>query len=254
MSFPALAEKIENTPKYRRSLAIGCMILGFLGIVFDASQKRSGDQQTRQLVANTNTLVGSTNNLVTSANQTVTTLGLLMPQVTGLQDQIRTYATNSEIARKQGNERLAAALQTQADLARQQANIVKRQYLINIAPRIGDQMQTAYDDWMQRETSARHQYPKGKYDPQYFKDSESLAQQYTASLKPTMVNANSVREQLLDTVPVEVQKSLSYPQIVPVFESGITGQTIHVDELGRAMGYLRKLVRIISALPPQTDQ
>lgn len=223
MSLPKLAEAIEDTPRHRKLFSGACLVFGFVGFVFEVSQRHNGDQQTRQLVGNMDTLVKNTSDLVTkttglvtSTNQTVNTLGLLLPQVAGLQDQFRTYVAKSEIARKQGNERLAAALQAQADLARHQASIITRQYLLNIAPHITDQMQAVYDDWKARQTSVRGEPPRARFDPQYLKDLESLAQQYTASLKPTLVNANSIKEQLLDTVPVEVrEKPLPIHKLYP---------------------------------------
>jgi hypothetical protein len=159
--------------------------------------------------------------------------------------QVASLKTQFETARKHGDNQLAAVYQTQM-----------REILIReVAPTVIAQMQTAYDSWKADDTTSRHKYPLGKGDPQYFKDQESFERSYTASVKSTMVNANFVREQLLDTVTVEVrEKTLDYPQIVPVFESGKTGQVFKLDELGRAIGYMNKLVRVISALPPQPQK
>lgn len=159
--------------------------------------------------------------------------------------QVASLKAQFETARKHGDNQLAAVYQTQL-----------REILIReVAPTVIAQMQAAYDSWKTEDTTSRHRYPLGKGDPQYFKDQESFARSYTASLKSTMVNANFVREQLLDTVTVEVrEKTLNYPQIVPVFESGKTGQAFKLDELGMAIIYMNKLVRVISALPPPQPQ
>lgn len=143
-----------------------------------------------------------------------------------------------------------SALNSQAALMRRQDAIIRREALLNAAPGVIAEMQDFFDGWNTTDLQDRHSRPKGKYAPEYLSNIEGRAQNYSSNLRPTMRSANAIREQLLAGVSEQTSRDLAYPQIIPVFESGVTGQIIQLDDLRKAIGYLKKMVRIISTLPP----
>jgi hypothetical protein len=129
LSLPSLAERIEETPKYRRALAIVCLISGVVGFAFDVLQRHSGDRQTRQLVNDVSTLVGNTNALAGNTNALAESTTQAVNEIAGLRNQVTAYERSSEIARKQGNQQLAGAFERQAKTAQEAADILTKQQI-----------------------------------------------------------------------------------------------------------------------------
>jgi hypothetical protein len=50
MSLPKLAEKIEDTPKYRKCFAVICIGAGLIGFVFDVRARHDSDKTSSQLL------------------------------------------------------------------------------------------------------------------------------------------------------------------------------------------------------------
>lgn len=249
MSLPKLAEAIEGTPKHRKWFAAVCLLFGLVGFAFEVSQRRSGDQQTRQLVANVDTLVGSTNTLVISTNQTVTTLGLLMPQIYTL--NTRVASLNVKIAAAKGDPQLIATLQTQVTETQQKADALNQQLLLLRLSAIIEQLQSTLEKWRSDDTVARHKTPKGKYDPDYLSQSQAWRQQYGSSLQPTMAEAKYIREQLRVGLPanIDIGKIGDDSRL----GKAAYGQPIDITELNAIIGDLTVVRRKIYnlSIPPE---
>ena len=191
----------------------------------DASEKVAR-QAERDTIDTLSQVVLSTNKLLT------------------LQDQQR--KAEERRATKQLGE-----IKRQQDAAQLALNTNSRTLLLTVVmPHLIAEMQGMSDAWTTEDTTARHASPKGRYDPEYEKRREALAATYSAGLRPIMMNADSVRQQLLDLIPAETRSKYEYEQITPVFRSGVTGKVFHLDDLNKVIGYMKNLVRRISDLPP----
>lgn len=117
MSLPALADKVEKTPRLRKSLGAVCLTAGLVGLGFEVVQRRSNDVEmqtlisdTTQLVAKQDELLTSTKTLVDNSNQ----LATLMPEISALNTQVATFSL--KIGAAKGNPQLTAALGADLEL------------------------------------------------------------------------------------------------------------------------------------------
>lgn len=195
LSLPDLADKIEKTPKYRKTLGVVCLLAGLVGFGFDVGQRRSSDQTNRQLLRDTGSalkksddLIDKTTVLVSSTNQMVTNFAILMPKVSALDVQIGDLNRRMEAAK--GNPQLIAVLQGQIDTARAQSAAASRQILIGMVQTIVDRidqrtlqfrMATLPDD-LRRETPA---------------EQKAIQVEYQRDMSNIIADADYIRQQLL---------------------------------------------------------
>lgn len=93
MSLPRLAEKIEGNAIARYVVGIGCLVVGLGGFLVGISQRRQETQHMTTLLTNTNVLVNDSNELIAE-------VGILLPQIT---------TVNQEVADVQSQLRAAQA-------------------------------------------------------------------------------------------------------------------------------------------------
>jgi hypothetical protein len=154
---------------------------------------------------------------------------------------------------KLGNQLSAtdSALKSQAERMQHQDLIIRREALLNIAPHVISEMQDIASGWEAEDTADRHSRPTGKNDPEYIRNRDQRDQQRSQDLRPIMITASAVREQLIDGAPESMRHQLMGPSTVgPIFDMGRTGQTIHLQELRTAIMVMEGIVRKISTLPP----
>jgi hypothetical protein len=116
MSFPALAERVEKTPKHRKGVAWTCLILGLIGLIFDVGQRHSSDKTNKQLLENVGTALANTNELVQDTRTLVTTVSVTMPRLNEL--DVKLAGLNKQIAKSETDPKVLAELQRQAKVGR----------------------------------------------------------------------------------------------------------------------------------------
>jgi hypothetical protein len=113
-------------------------------------------------------------------------------------------------------------------------------------------MQRSIDQW-KTEDDAVQTGPGNRYD--HAAKSTSLAEKYSPMLAPALVQRDSVRQQLINTLPMDLQKKYSdpttfgYSRISIAFNSAALGQTMPLNVFQNVVPYLRALVHAISTLP-----
>jgi len=269
MSLPALAEKIEKTPKYRIWLAAICFTAGIIGFGFDVAQRRGSDQSNKQLLQDTGTalkrtddLVGKTNSLVASTSQMVNTFSILMPQINALHSRIASLETKIEAAK--GNPQLVAALQAQATEAKAQASTLSRTILLSLAPGILAEMQSSADKWdmddndfemsiarnRQGNMLKSEQEIRPQLEPIY-KARANMNVVYNRQVLPIMTSANYLRLQLVESSGQTAEDKKN----TVIFDKVLAGQPITWHEMKQVAMYMENLVERFSqpslALPSQ---
>ena len=116
--------------------------------------------------------------------------------------------------------------------------------LLDVAPRVIDQMQSALDVWIADDNVERRRWPGGRYDPQYYKWRTDRSEQFARSMKPVMGSAKSIRDQLLVILSREV------PDDEDRFSKAAQGQSQPIEDVRKNILELKGLVNNVAHLPP----
>lgn len=200
MSLPNLADTIEKTPRYRRTLSVVCLVFGIVGFIYDVGQRRSADSQTKQLLTGISTDVQNTKSLLPKVDTEVTnTNGLVTKMDTEL-----TRTTNLVAAQRENNRQLTDLMDRELQ--------GRRQDLLAQLSEIIDRLQAALDQWRKDDAEARSKAgPRGRNDPVYITQRDSLREQYASRLKQSMIEARSIREELYSLVPDRTKQQMGIP-------------------------------------------
>ena len=245
LSFPKLAEEIEDTPKYRKGLAAVCILLGLVGVGFEVSQRHRTDIETRQLLTDVGKSLKNTDDLVQKTTTMVTVLDLLGPQVAAVNDRLGSLDTKIDKAKKQNNTELVAALQSQKQ--------VELSRLLALAPGIVSEMQSWAKKWdnddgeiYYRSTvqtpklnplSAAGQLERAKIVSDALDKRANLAKQYTNQVLPLLQTADSLRTQLLNGL----QETAEDKRNAAIFDKALGGEPITFGEMNQITSYRQGL-------------
>ena len=228
LSLPALAERIEKTPKYRRILAVVCLVLGLIGFLYDVFQRRSNDTDMRELISQTRQLVTEEDTLVTNTSQSATNLGVLMTQVTSIDTRMAVLGAKIDEAR--GNPRLIAELQADAAALQKQSETVTRDGLAilnglpsnllgSMAHSVTSKLRTFFTEWGAVDSQLRgSKYFETEHHPSE-RDPAVLEQkkldwdnkiklereEHRSELQQTLLGADQLRKILLGRLPKDAQ-------------------------------------------------
>ncbi len=241
MSLPKLAEKIEDYAIARYTLAIGCIVLGLAGFIVGVNQRRQATSQMTTLGGNVNILVTNTNSLVTSTNNVVTMVGVMLPQVAVLNSRIADL--DRQIAAAKGKPQAIASLQAQVAAAREQSSKISKQLLFTMVPGISNELDGVSERW-----SAEVDQQKSHAGSSQM---AHLSSKWSNQARPSIITAESLRQQLLQELPPSDQKPEDTSEAA-VFARAIKGGS--PDDLRTAARYLRDLSnRVAAAASPKPD-
>lgn len=248
LSFPSVTDEVEKNRTLFRIVGMVAISFGLIGFVFDVRERHSAAVSNEQLTKSTTALVDNTTKLASSTKTTVDELNLLLPQVKTLNEQFAMYSAKSELARKQGNKRLADYFESQANIAKQQQKLATRQVLLDAAPRLLSQMRSFYEQW----NESIRQIPQtgGRRSPEYIQQTHALENTYSEQLRPIFKAASSVGGQLIELLPPDTRNNYCNPQTMGAFQRVNAGLSIENDELERATSCLDRATRAVVMLPP----
>jgi len=256
MSLPALAEKVEKTPKYRKCLAAICLIAGVIGFIFDVAQRHSSDETNKQLIENvgitlkkTDELVQQTTGMLATTNQMATTVAVYMPQIAEMNSHV---AAIDKQLKTTNDPRLIADLQAQKAEVQKQAAAISKRMSIALVPEIVHQMRDAHSNYLDEafrlynETDSLTSGPWTPETPQKLTekltevkaDRLRLDNRYRDELKEMVSTADYLRRQLLQVIP-QTDEDKAEEQS---FSAAINGDTKSFD-VWKATKYLESLAQ-----------
>jgi hypothetical protein len=224
MSLPVLAENIEKTPRYRKGLAVVCLVFGLTGFIFDVVQRHSTEKTTTQLLGNTSIMVGNTNDLVQTTKAMVTTVSVLMPKLNAVQGEIATLEIQIRAAREKHDPKLLADLEAKMKQAKDQADRMTRElHSLTMAPQVAQQLREWYGTKEQKirdlhngqweeNTHWREEHPNdsdgrnkawNEWDDRIEKEGQNSDEQLTRML----ANADLIRKEMLQLIPPQQQSA-----------------------------------------------
>ena len=168
MSFPQLAEDIENTPKYKYSLAGICIVAGLVGLVFEVYARHDSDKATKQLITDvgvtltkSNEVLGKTDTLVTNTSTLDTFASKATPALAGLQSEVSDLDRGINAAKEKHDPKMVSELEAKAHDAEAKANAISRELLaITRAPRLADELR----DWQDERRAAQDMLHDREYE------------------------------------------------------------------------------------------
>jgi hypothetical protein len=227
MSLPKLAEKIEDTPKYRKWLAVVCIAAGFVGFYFDVRARHDSERTSSQLLSEVGDALARTNQLLTQTSSLVTNTGTLAtfatraaPQLAVFQTELADLRQRIEAAREKHDPQMIHDLEAKAQAAQLKTDDLSRELLaITKAPVVASELR----DW-KNERDARQQnlhnfewedqvhYEQRHKDEKDQKGVREIQQQwqvkyekadeeFDAQLKDLVATADSLRKELLQRLP-----------------------------------------------------
>lgn len=266
LSLPTLAQKIEDTPKYRIALGVVCVLFGLVGFWFDVDQRRSSDLTNKQLLQDTGTalrktsdLIDKTSGLVTGTNDMVSRLGLMAPQITAATDHLARIDQELNLAKKHNDTQQVTALEAQ----RAGALSTLRQMAAGILADLQfwankwDVDDRALDSWHQhnrdRIRMANPDMTVGDLDlaatQDYLKRKTELNLLNTKQVLPVMTNANYLRQEMLQ----DVQQTDEDKKNAVIFAKVLAGEPIDWGQMAVVSGYMQVLTRkFLTPMPPTT--
>lgn len=200
LSWEAITKWIESRPWCRWTILILFTSLGLAGFYFDVKERRVADKNTTQLLANVQQEVGNTNTLIGKVNDE---LGGIRQLVVTMNQEV-TNTHDLLVTTRRSSLQLAGL----NDQQQQQTNALKRQilhiYMVRLSQIVED-LHIRLEQWRAADSVARRKTPKGKLDPDYLSQRLSWQQQYASELRPTMIEAQFVCEQLREGVSPDVR-------------------------------------------------
>jgi hypothetical protein len=251
MSMPKLAEKIEDHALARNVVGVGCVFLGLAGFVVSINQRRAATSQMGNLVTDVHTLVTNTNTLVVNTN----TVALLVPSVSTL--NARVADLNLKIDAAKGNPQLIAALQKQAKEAQTQADLASKRLIFAIVPGISNALYSIGNEWYLQDDILITQGATASYangDPRkrvtlLSNGHAEFSKKYTTQAISLMPTADSLRQQLLEQLPLSAQTEEDKNE-AKLFAKIKGGEGVLSGDLIRAGGYLRSLSQRVASANP----
>ena len=267
MSLPVLAERVEKTAKLRKWLAAICLIFGLIGVGFDIYQKRSSDQTNRELLGdvsvsakNTTDLVHKTDDLLQKTTNLVGTVSVRLPELDTVLGNIADLRVQIQAAREKHDPKLLAGLQEQMKEATERADrIAKELRIITLAPRVASDLRdwpaqrSAYEkEFRNRQSEAESHCTSNEQATQdcgalhrrFETIYEGKVREWDAQLGGVISNADSVRAQILELIPKQLQTKEAEGQ-VQIFAQGINDPESF--PIGSGAAYL---VRLAQRVPP----
>lgn len=207
LSFPKLTDLVEKNAKHQKLLAVICLSAGFIGLIFDISQRWSSEQsmhtligQTTQTVKNTNDLVTTTQDLahktatmVENTNNVVSRVGRLEPIIGTIKitvdEEVKRLAalplaemTPSELSEQASS--LANLMRWLTFTWLNQDTDIDNRYYDRAAEMRNHWTQPQRDDWLAEERRKR----------------EALRAPYDKRALELIANANRLRKAMLDKI------------------------------------------------------
>lgn len=218
MSLPALAEKVEQTPRHRKWLATTCLIFGLIGFIFDVSQRRSSDATNKTLLENVGTALQNTDDLVKQTTNLVTTASITVPKLNELDGKIANLKI--QIAKNQNDPKVLANLQHQAKQLQDQRDDLSRELMtMTLAPQIAKQLRDWEGDWKadqhdnhlkgwEESFQYRNEHPndsqgQNAIDERWQRVYDKTDHDYEKKLGQIIASAELVRKDLLERIPGE---------------------------------------------------
>lgn len=190
MSFPTLAQQIED--KHRRRVFIACAVLGLGGFASGLAQRQSSEHQTAQLLTTMQQEIQSTNDLTKQMNT----------EAAGTNDLVKKMDTELTNSRD--------LITSARNMTAQQQRERRQSLLLNLTGII-DRLQTTLDQWRKDLYVEQRKTPLGKNDPDFKTQKVAWQGQYGYKLRLDMVEARNIREELYYLVPAEMQGHIGIP-------------------------------------------
>jgi hypothetical protein len=262
LSLPALAERIEKTPKYRIILAVVCLVLGSIGFLYDVIQRRSNDTDMRELISKTRQLVTKEDTLVTNTSQSATSLGVLLTEVTSI--DARMAALGVKIDEARGNPRLIAELKADAAALQKQSETVSRKglatldglpsnLLVAMANLVTSKLRTFFTEWWSVDYKLRgSKYFETEHHPSernpavleqrkldWDNKIKLEREEHRSELQQILLGADQLRKILLGRLPKDAQTSEDIAEAA-VFAQALSDATsISPTEFGCPPGIIK---------------
>jgi uncharacterized protein YydD (DUF2326 family) len=173
--------------------------------------------------------------------QIVTNTGLLSTQITTESGNLAEINTKLAAAREKHDPQEIRDLEHQVLIARQKVDETSQQLLLSMVQPVINQLMDYYYRWYRDEGRTEAEFdlnPSSHSHDDYLKAARQMATSYSTQMRPVMLTANSLRQQLLNVIPSSEQTNIDKEHAAK-FSKIVAGDDFEWGDVADAARYLR---------------